>query len=134
MKLNTTILLTFLLSLISCSMLGNDSNKSTIVGEWEWLKSTGGFAGHTITPDSTGYSEQQLHFGPDSEFLFFRADTMVTSGQYSLSKESEKIMIKYSTGDGPHLPDQWVEFNNNDTLVLRDRCADCYTSTYKRKN
>jgi len=40
MKLNTTIFLTFLLSLISCSMLGNDWNKSTIVGEWEWLKST----------------------------------------------------------------------------------------------
>ncbi|MDZ7660180.1 hypothetical protein [Fodinibius sp.] len=134
MKLNIIMLLAFLLTVTSCSIVGSDSNKSTIVGEWEWIKSTGGFAGHTITPDSPGYSKQQLHFGRDDEFSFFRADTLVTSGQYSLSKESDKIMIEYNTGNSPHIPDQWVELNKNDILVLNDRCADCYTSTYKRGN
>jgi hypothetical protein len=69
----------------------------------------------------------------DDEYSFFRADTLVAYGQYSLSKESGEIMIKYSAASGFSLPDQWVEVNENDTLILRDRCADCYTSIYKRK-
>lgn len=132
MKLNAIMLLTFLLSLTSCSILGSNSGESDIIGEWEWIKSTGGFAGHTVTPDSTGFSEQQLLFSINNKFSFYRADTMVASGRYSLSKQSGSIMIKYNTARGPHLPDQWIDRNQKDTLVLRDRCADCYTSIYKR--
>jgi len=134
MKFYAIVLIAFLLSLSCCSILGSNSNHSDIVGNWKWIKSTGGFAGHTITPDSTGYSQQQLHFSKDHKFLFFQADTLVTSGQYSLSNQSGNIIINYNAATGSDLPDQWIEFNKNDTLILKDRCADCYTSTYRRKN
>ena len=134
MKLYTIVSTAFLLSLASCSIFGSNLNHSDIVGNWKWIKSTGGFAGHTITPDSTGYSQEQLRFSTDHKFLFFRADTLVTSGQYSLSNQRGNIIINYNAATGPDLHDQWIEFNNNDTLILKDRCADCYTSTYRRTN
>jgi hypothetical protein len=107
--------------------------QSTLAGEWEWLKSTGGFGGLTVTPDSARYSSREIHFSVDDEFSFYRADTLVLAGQYSLTRESGKTIVKYSTGDVPPLTDQWVERIKNDTLILTDRCADCYTSTYKCK-
>ena len=40
---------------INCSR-DNDEEEinSAIIGEWNWIKSTGGFAGGTYTPESTG--------------------------------------------------------------------------------
>lgn len=134
MKLSAITYLTLLLTITSCSIVDTDSNQSTIVGQWEWIKSTGGFAGHTITPDSTGYSEQFLNYSINNEFSFFRADTLVVSGKYFLDKENGETIVKYSPENDRFFPNQWIERNRNDTLILRDTCADCYTSTYIRKN
>lgn len=130
MKFNVLPFLALLLVFTSCTILGSDSTKSQIVGEWEWIKSTGGFAGHTVTQDSTGYSKQQIHYSDNNDFSFFRADTLVISGRYLIEKDNGNPVVKYNTS---YPPNQKVEFDNNDILILKDRCLDCYISTYKRK-
>lgn len=129
LKCNIIVYFILIITITSCSLLGSDSNKSKIVGQWGWVKSTGGFVGHTITPDSAGYSKQQLHYGPDHEFSFFRADTLVVSGIYELQRENGHIVVKY---DKSYPPSQRIEFGGSDTLILIDECADCSIHTYKR--
>jgi len=68
MKLISFLLIVAILN--SCSILDSDSNSSQVLGKWEWLLSTGGFAGETITPDSTDVPDLQLFFNPILRFSF----------------------------------------------------------------
>lgn len=116
----------------SCSVLSSDTGAEQLIGSWRWLNSTGGFAGWTISPDSTGYSERLVRFRPDNSFSAYRADTLFQSGRYSLEQTDGETIVSYETSDDEWLPRQRVEFKGKDTLVLVDLCDDCYRSTYHR--
>lgn len=133
MKFNIFFYFPLALIFASCSILSSDSTHSNIVGQWEWVKSTGGFIGHTVTPDSTGYSTKQIHFSANNEFLLFRSDTLVEFGRYHLEKGKYETVIKYEIESGSFYPNQKVEFNNRDILLLIDECVDCYTNTFIRE-
>lgn len=131
MKL-TRVLFACLLVTASCSIPENGGAESRIIGEWGWIRSTGGFAGHTISPDSSGYSERQIIFTDENVYYLYRADTLFRSGIYSLGEQGDVVTVTYTTNSDAYRPDQHVEFNTNDTLILSDRCADCYRNVYVR--
>lgn len=131
MKLNI-VLSAVVIFFISCSVTDIQTTSHEIVGQWEWVKSTGGFAGHTISPDSAGYAKQQIYFTDNQKFSFFQSDTLVLSGTYFLEKENDDTIVRYEIEGNTFYPDQKVHFFK-DSLILMDECADCYTNTYKRK-
>lgn len=131
-QLKFTYLILSVAILSACSISGSDSNSSQIVGQWEWFRSTGGFIGETITPDSEGATNLQLIFKSDFSFSFFRADTLVTSGKYSISKKNGETIVSYDTAKENFFFDQQIQFKGSDTLILADECADCYINFYSR--
>jgi hypothetical protein len=113
--------------------VGSESDLSKLEGKWEWISSTGGFMGHTITPDSAGYDKQRLEFYWDDEFLFYRADTLYTQGRYSFERlRDNQLQLSYTVENDKSQPTQIVEFTDGDTLIMIDQCTDCYTHTYAR--
>ena len=133
MKIKTGFILLLALFAASCSLFNSHSIHSRIVGKWEWLRSVGGFAGWTITPDSEGSSKYYITFRSDRRYTMVRADTVVRSGTYSIKNNGGKAMITYgSVKNSPFNTNQYIDFRTDDTLILTDDCADCYISTYKR--
>lgn len=130
LKLISCLLVIVILS--ACSILESDSNSSQIIGEWEWLYSTGGFTGETITPDSADVPNRHFVFRSNFTFSFFRADTFVTSGKYSFRKKDDETVISYDSGKENLFSNQRVQFQGNDTLILADECYDCYINYYTR--
>lgn len=116
-----------------CSTANSDSVASSLVGHWRWVRSTGGFAGHTITPDSAAASEKRLVFMINHGFLFYRADTVAASGIYGLNNRSSDLFIRYKSNQKLDPKDQQVIFEAPDTLILIDQCFDCYINTYVRQ-
>ena len=116
----------------SCTIIDSRSNQSKIVGQWEWIYSTGGFAGQVITPDSAGFSGRHFNFKSDYSFSFFRADTLVQTGKYTFEERDDNIIINYITGHEDSFLNQRVKFRGSDTLILADECYDCYINTYIR--
>ena len=123
--------------LVAASMAGlhcaMGPTENGLRGTWHWQRSVGGFAGWTLTPASEGYT-QRLRLGPGADFAFYRADTLAARGTFSIVQEGERALIRYQTES-----DWWLlSFGHTiarrtpDTLVLRDRCTDCYTHTFTR--
>lgn len=120
--------------LAGCELLGDDEPAATserLLSEWEWLQSTGGLAGWTLTPDCTGLAPVRLVFDRNRA-ASYEADTLEWRVGYTLKQEDDVWRLRYER-DAPHVPvDQQVRFQGRDTLVLIDECIDCYVSTYLR--
>lgn len=122
------------LTTASCVRSGDDTVKSQLVGEWNWVQSTGGFAGQTVTPDSPGHSPYSVTFTGDNHFYVQRGDTVASEGRYTLSITEDAAILHYEKSAKVANTDQRVRFNTSDTLLLMDECTDCYLSTYNRIN
>lgn len=114
----------------ACSLLDGDQDRHGITGQWQWLYSTGGIGGWTISPDSAGYGPRRLVFGSGYTFASYHADTLRARGAYVWSRHDE---ISYHTADDYYQIPQRVRFIGRDTLVLLDRCADCFRHVYRRR-
>lgn len=125
------VFLSFVLG--SCSLFGLD-HKPRLVGSWQWIRSTGGIGGQTVTPETPGYSSKLLRFEEETAALF-RADTLVWRVRYSVEEKDDQPMVVYYLEDEEaFLPAEYLRFKgaSKDTLVLRENCFDCYTQTYRR--
>lgn len=105
--------------IISIKKLSDQS----IIGEWEWVESSGGIAGVTLIPETVGYTKT-YDFNSDSTLSVYRNDTLVNKSGFHLKDDTLDI-------DGENIR-QVVEFKT-DRLILRDLCVDCFTNTYERK-
>lgn len=103
----------------------------SIIGKWRWVKTTGGFAGRTTTPQSTGYTQRYL-FNADSTFKNFKNDSLSSQGKFSLVKgykHGDQTYDVIKTGKG--YDQSYVV--RNDTLFLNDTfISDGFFSTYVR--
>ena len=137
MKFNFISLAAVALILISCSLTEYDvdeletSQANEIVGMWDWVESIHGWTGRPVLPDSVGYI-QQLNFFDDGSFSYFRADTLVKSGTYTLRKQDDHLVLSYDIEDRKLYPDQRVTFKTNDLIEIIYLCMDCPSSTYER--
>ena len=118
------------LAMLGCGSVTGPDLDEQIVGQWEWIESTGGIAGMTLTPASTGET-RALRF--DSERVSsFRNDSLVATQRYTLAlvAGTDTWTIDYLDA-GSAFEMQTAELRA-DTLVLTDPCCDGFVSRYLR--
>lgn len=124
------LLYVFVLSTsIGCSSSG-DSSEEKIVGEWQWLISSGGIAGVIETPESTG-KDILLQITPDS-IKQFSNDELQYKAKYDIIETDENIYQKNHKiivpEDGLRLI---IDFEGKNLILTQD-CFDCFANVYER--
>ncbi|WP_345948912.1 hypothetical protein ABDD95_18870 [Mucilaginibacter sp. PAMB04274] len=74
-----------LVSLITSCKKTNDHPATNVLGQWQWVLSTGGVGPQIITPTSTG-SSRSLSLNADSTYTFIADGTVTDAGTFSISK------------------------------------------------
>src|SRR5699024_5225818 len=103
-----------------------------IVGNWQLYRSSGGFGGIVLTPDSAEFKETHLHFKPDHRFSISLKDSIIEKGKYDLTRKNGELFVKYKNTGNKFFSNDYASFESNDTLILQDECFDCYINFYKR--
>ncbi len=119
---------------VSCSVFDSDSNTvdSRIIGNWQLIRTSGGFIGEVQTPDSAGFKANLLEFTSNHTYSISFDDSIIKHGSYSLTEKDGEFYVTYIQTDDGYFPNKYASFESNDILILNDECTDCYTSTYKR--
>jgi len=106
---------------------------SDLQGKWLWVSTTGGFAGLSTTPESTG-NEVIIEFTKDHHFKKY-------VNQVAQVNDSCQVIMKksiFSTDLTPQLKfigediHQTIELKGNE-LVLKEECYDCYQHVYMKQ-
>ena len=101
-------------------------------GKWEWVKTTGGFAGLTTTPASTG---KKIYIEFTAEHIYKKYEN-----QSLTSEETCRLIFKnsiYSEEETPQLSfgddkmNQTIVLKGKE-LILREECHDCYEHIYRK--
>ena len=119
------------LLLWSCSQEDKVVPTVSLVGNWQWVSSSGGIAGTLETPASTGDS-QRLEISETSVkryrngVLEFNIMYVIESQESQLFNEPRNMMIQENGFR------QVIVLNGNRLLLIGD-CNDCFTSEYIRQ-
>jgi hypothetical protein len=123
----------------------------SIIGEWIWKLSCGGFGGDCFTPENTGNTLSITFTQDDSVIIVANSDTVIEANylvrkgkgeNYITSDEKDIIYINcdtaFTTQEGyflvaPENLNRFVIISLNDTLSLQDDCCDCYGHIFTRK-
>lgn len=107
-KIKILVLLTVLLSItLSCEM--EEVTNTSLTGNWEWVRTDGGFAAHIHeTPASTG-KRIQLELRDDNSYFIYTDGQITSQGTYSLSY---KICIH------DHNEKQQITFSSDQNLMI----------------
>ena len=117
------LLLAFLIS--ACCDDDPSANGVHILGNWDWIQSTGGFTGHTITPQTEGYTKS-LRI-TNVTFSEYQGDSLIFESRYVYLKDTlfgEPEYIDFETGGA-----LGVEFTEG-KMKLIEFCSDCYIHEY----
>ena len=107
------------------------SQKELLVGNWEWISSTGGIDGRTETPVSTG-KQVKIVITKDSVKVYENS-VLKQKNSYKISREKSvldnkiKEMIIYNSG----FRDSFMIDSQNQLHLIGD-CFDCFASLYKK--
>ncbi len=133
----------FLLTIAICSSCKKDDIKKIedrLVGEWAWVRSTGGLMGTTLTPDTEGYSQSYL-FQKNGIFTHYKDTATLHSNFYwvekgnSIYKTGEVDLLILGNQDHTIVNSTFsIEFNGENGLILREECNDCFEIIFSRKD
>lgn len=138
---NTALLVVFLS--IACCMTSCQKEKipekyDFIVGEWEWVSSSGGYSFHYLTPETEGY-EQKIVFKENGAYKVVKNKFRIEKGTYKVSeKVDETYFIKLDPNLGkmsrffPSGGEIYVWFSGNRLHLAGASCFDCYMHTYEK--
>ena len=134
MKTHLVLWMMILFLIISCQKDNSNSYPKKLYGAWDWVQSSGGIMGETITPSTAGHSKT-IEFSKngfctwyingqlqDKKRFFLKEGASIYTSETAYFLEYEGDFIKQS-----------IFFDENDIFYLRDECFDCYTHTYIRK-
>ncbi len=127
------VLFIALFSVISCRGEDDTEDVTPLVGNWEWVSSTGGVGNTTETPASSGKTII-MKLDSDKKYTITTNGTVTNEGTFSLYKNVsnlehyERVYIDFSNA-----PDKMIVNNEEKTLILSDDVNDGYTYTYKKK-
>ena len=116
-----------LLSCSSSNMVASSEN--SLNGKWDWISSTGGFIGSTLTPASEKktmtieISNSTIKRYENGNLL--SENTFEIKTQNSIYGDNKKMIVIEDR------PSQSFEIKDN-KLYLNDECNDCYQSEYVR--
>jgi len=128
----------FLLAIIvftSCTKENNipSTGPSALAGKWNWVSSSGGFAGQTYTP-KTEKKTIRIEYDTNFVYRYYVNDTLKSETRYQLvkgrsiySQDSTLIIVNKLSSIR-----QSYAIQHNDTLILRDECYDCFEHLYTR--
>ncbi|MDJ1473473.1 hypothetical protein [Xanthocytophaga flava] len=108
-------------------------SSTNLVGRWVWVKSTGGFAGTTYTPESTN-TTMELEFTSDSHKRVYKNGQLISDLTYHIVQDTSMYtgkpgpLIEYDQ-EGQRVS---YDFEKGD-LILADECYDCFVSRYTHK-
>ncbi len=108
-----------------------------LVGTWNWLVTSGGIAGGPITPGTCRCS-QKLFFRVDSTYQFFKWDSTLEEGRYSVFRRAfprgdTSWVVQLHPPDRTHWPPYYfVDTTAHDTLRISDGAADGYSHVFFR--
>jgi len=135
MKSYVLILFSLVMILVSCSKENITSTEaaSGLTGEWNWIDSSGGIAGITYTPKSTG-EIRRVEFDTNGVFRLYINNVLSTESEYHLvksrsiySQDSALLIVRKSSS----IPQSFI-IRSRDTLILMDECFDCFEHLYTR--
>jgi hypothetical protein len=115
----------------SCTKETVESNPFSFTGQWQWVMSSSGIAGITITPASAGY-ERTLVFTADFKYSRYKNNILEKSGKFEIvqAKSIYKValvdFIKFD--DGTMLV---IMSQTSTELILADNFYDGFSETYK---
>jgi hypothetical protein len=119
-----------------------DTNLEKLFGTWNWVQSTGGFGGQTITPTTTGYS-QTVEFGKNGINKIYKNGKQQDKYKFTLTLGTSihstglAYLINYKHTGLFHYNEsitaQSIMFGGQDSLFLCDEASDGYDNIYTRK-
>jgi len=126
------VLLNLCLSILLIAGCTQSTKPETVnlTGEWNWIQSTGGFVGQTLTPESENKT-QKFIFEGNRQFTFYQNGEVIRSGTYSLID----IRQGNTTLPGIEFEDSQIQSiieETGDTLKFRENCADCFMHWYEK--
>ena len=117
--------------LSSCSEKTEVLDSIDLIGEWTWVKSTGGVTGDTETPESSG-KQMTIEITEENYRKYVNG---------SLEQELSYFLIQGQSIWSP-MPMNMFVFEDEskqsieldgDKLILYDECYDCYSHEYVRE-
>lgn len=120
-------------ALFIAGIYGCDTGVETqedIYGSWNWIRTTGGFAGVSLTPQSEGYTMKAV-FSRGNSASFYKNDSLIWTSKFTVNKEKtifseeEMSVIHY---ESTRLP-QAISIKG-DTLTLSDNAYDGFNMSY----
>jgi hypothetical protein len=109
--------------------------ESELIGSWRWVKSMGGIAFETRTPETEGYT-QSIEFRTDGTYWLYRDGQQLVTYEYILKHEYNQWLndtadvIHYYYNEEPQSIQAYQM--DGDTLSLTSLCDDCFSSVYVR--
>ncbi len=128
---------------LACTDCSNNLKNTTInqhlLGKWTWVKSTGGIASISVTPESSEKT-MQIEFTRNATLNKYVDGQEVYTSPYIIEIKEDKIKIKYTTlanfnsiGLGfDHQVEQEIKFVDNNKLMLIDPCCDNFLFEFIR--
>jgi len=103
-----------------------------LVGSWNWVESSGGIAGITMTPESTG-GTMMLRFHPEGMVELVQNDAVERSVAFTTTatKEASTWEILYEAPLFGGFESQTAALTG-DTLILADGCCDGFVYRFER--
>jgi photosystem II stability/assembly factor-like uncharacterized protein len=100
-----------------------------IYGDWTIRNISGGFSGGSIEP---GFDILTIDYGMN--FYFYRNDTLLSKGKIEIINETDDYLEVDFNYKDKHLDSfgSKILHLSNDTLIISDNCADCYSAFYVR--
>jgi hypothetical protein len=103
-----------------------------IIGEWEWVESSGGIAGTLIKASDVDYSKQ-LVFKENGKYRKCTNDKKDSRGNFEISSSTiDRYTLTLVKEESFGTLD--LRFSGQDTISLYPKdCNDCFADTYVRK-
>jgi len=126
------IILVYMLSTLLIVSCEEDTLPDGLIGKWEWISSSGGIAGITETPESTG-NNIEIVFTANSTFMMYRNDSLIVERKYDII-EAKSILNHKLTKMISFDDDQFRKsfLVTPEELYLADEVYDGFTYRYKR--
>jgi hypothetical protein len=109
-----------------------------LLGSWEWVSASGGFAGGVYGPDDWGYTSQ-LVFAADGSVVEYRDEELYAQSTFELVGEGPGATLDAAPCDPPMMPFNdcgpylliFDDSGGETTMLLRTQlCADWYDFLY----
>jgi hypothetical protein len=120
------------LLLAACRSAGTDPGDDKLSGSFQWIGSTGGIAGRSMTPASEGYTVRFNFTG--NQVTVFRNDSAKATSTVTIRGDE----VTYQPSISVFLFDQGIDVQTfqemaGDTIALRDPCCDRFDHRFIRR-